>query len=141
MVREQKRAWFVVGTFVFALVVVAVLVPLVGIRIAWGGLGLYGLGGLAPLLFRKKRSAVEVAEDERDKMIAKTAALAGAMMSYLAFILTCMTTWFVYMFQGKRAITIHALAIIVLAGGMVFFMSRTIAILVLYGRESGHGED
>ena len=89
MVPEQKRAWFLLAVVAVALLVGVALIPLAGVG-AWGGLGILGLVGFTPLLFRKKRGPGEVAVDERDKMILEKATLRGGMTSYLWFVLACM---------------------------------------------------
>ena len=138
---EQKCAWLIVGCFALALVGFLVLVPLIGVKAAVSAFGLFGFGGLGPLLFRKKRMPAEVAMDERDRMIAEKATLGGGMSSYMVFILACMIPWFVYMFQGKKTISIHVLPLVVFCGGITFFVVRSVVILILYGREANHAED
>jgi len=140
MSREQKIAWLVVGMFLITIVAFVVLMLTVG-RFAWGAFGLFGLVGFGPLIFRKKPKDDVVATDERVRMIAHKATLGGAMMSYGIFILTCMTTWSIYHAQGQKIISIHVLPLIVFAGGISFYISRSIALLILYDRESAHGED
>lgn len=139
MVRQQKIAWFAIVVFLLTLITFVVLLYFVRPIVAVAGFAVFGLSGLAPLLFRKKTHPAEVDIDERDKAIGKTAALAAAMMSYGAFILTCMLTWEVCRHQDKEVVSIHVLPIIVCIGGMVFFLSWAIGILVLYGREPRDG--
>ena len=91
------------------------------------------------MFFRKKANRAEVDMDERDKAIGKTATLGGALMSYVVFIFACMITWEIFRQQGKQVVSIHILPTIVAIGGMVFFVGRSIAILVLYGREPRDG--
>ena len=141
MVRQQKMAWFVIVVFILAFVNFAVLLSFQRAQVAFAGFGVFGFGGLAPLLFRKKAAPEEVDIDERDKAIAKTAALGAAMMSYGAFILTCMLTWEFCRHQGKEVVSIHVLPTIVGIGGMVFFVTWAITIVVLYGRERTDGEN
>ena len=141
MSREQKEAWFIVGAFGLAVAVVLTIIPLAGIKFAPAGFAVFGLGGFAPLVFRKKPRLDQVEMDERDKKIAKTATLGGAMISYVTFIAACMVPWFVYKALGRKVISIHVLPNIVFIGAMVFFLFRSITLLVLYGREPRHGED
>lgn len=141
MVPEQKRAWFIVAAFGLALACFLALIPLVGVSIALAGFGVFGIGGLAPLLFRKKADPSEVELDERDKIIAQKATLGGGMSSYGAVILTCMATWEIYRSQGKQFIEIDILPLIVGCCGIVFFLARSITLLVLYGREGTDGQD
>jgi hypothetical protein len=139
MSRQQKCAWFTLAFFAVATVVVVALLPWLGIA-AFGASGLVAFSTLGPLLFRKKRGAREVAEDERDRMIAIETTRAAGMGSYTAMILACMIPWFVHMFQGKRIITIHALPWIVFTGMFAFILGQAIMTLVLYGRGGSHDE-
>ena len=146
MVPEQKRAWFVVGVFAVALAIALALLPFAGAG-ALAATGVFGLWGLTPLLFRKKRDSTEVPFDERDTMIVQKATLVAGMMSYVSFILACMAPWFVYMCRSKDwwyrspTISIHVLPLIVLPGMIVLFVGRAIAILVLYGREANDAKN
>ena len=138
---EQKQSWCIVVAFAFALVVFLLLIPLIGTKIAFGALGLAGLGGLAPVIFGVKRKAGEVAVDERDKMIAQKATMGGAMLGLNTALLLCMILWSVYRAQGKDTISINMLPLIVFAEMMMFWLARAITILVLYGRERSDGQD
>ena len=141
MLLEQKQSWCIVVAFAFALAVFLVLIPLIGLKIAWGAFGLTGLGGLAPVIFRVKRKAGEVDVDERDKMIAPKATMGGVMLGLNTAIAVCMILWSVYRAQGKDAISINILPIIVFATMMVFWVARGITILILYGREPKDVQD
>ena len=141
MVREQKQAWFTIVVFLLTLITFVILLYFVRPIVAVAGFAVFGLAGLTPLLFRKKADPTEVDIDERDAGIGKTAALAGAMMSYGAFILACMILWSVCYYQGKEVVSIHTLPIIVFIGGMVLYVARAIVILVLYGREPKDVQD
>jgi hypothetical protein len=140
MVPQQKRAWFTLGAFAVAAAAVLALLPWLGIA-ACAASGLVGLSALAPLLFRKKGHPGEVAEDERDRMISRTATATAGMGSYTAMILACMIPWFVHMFQSKKTITIHALPWIVFTGMFVFIFGHAVMTLLSYGREVRHGEN
>ena len=99
----------------------------------------FGLCGplfvIASHLFRKKRDRREVSEDERDRMISGKAWYAGAMASYTTFVAACFIPWVVYAVQGKETIDVEVLISIIVAGAVVLFVTRAIAVLVLYGRE------
>ena len=141
MVPEQKRAWFIIGVFAVAVVCFLLLIPFVGAKRAVGGFGVFGLAGLTPILFRKKRDSNEVAEDERDKAIAEKATLGGGISSYTAVVLVCMITWAVFKNQGKEVIGIGVLPHIVGVALTVLFTVRSITILILYGRERTDGQN
>ena len=140
MSQEQKMAWLMVGTFAAGVVLFLVLIPVLGIPAAFSGFGLTGLG-CGPLVFCRKRKPDVVPSDERDKMIGQKATLGGAMISYGTFLLACMATWTVYHAQDKELISVHALPLIAVAGVLAFFVSRSIVLLILYGREGRHGEE
>ena len=141
MVPEQKRAWITAVLAGIALAGFFVCVPLIGWRIAAASFGVIGFAGLTPLLFRKKSNPAEVATDERDKMIAEKATLAGGIASFQVMLLGCMVPWFICMFQGREVISIYVLPNIVFAGMVGLYGVRAVAMLILYGREPGHGED
>ena len=67
MSQEQKMAWFVIVVFVLALVSFAILLSFQRVQVAIAGFAVFGLTGLAPLLFRKKANSAEVDIDERIK--------------------------------------------------------------------------
>ncbi len=126
---EQKRAWLGVGTMTACVVGYSVILPFFGPIVATAAFAFYGINGFAGFIGRNE----EV--DERDKTIARTATLAGAMASYSAFILGCMGTWSVVsLFQRHEQVCVHVLPSITIFGGIVFFFVRSVAILVLYGR-------
>ena len=126
---EQKRAWLGVATMIACVGSYLVLLPLFGPIVATAGFAFYGINGFAGLIGRGERV------DERDRMIARRATLAGAMASYMAFILGCMGTWFVvFAIQREQQLWVHALGTITMLGAIVFFFTRSVAILVFYGR-------
>lgn len=139
---EQKRAWVVLGSFVLVLVLFLVAAPFAGV---WRAKSTFGLCGppfvIAFLLFRKKRDEREVSEDERDRMISEKAWYVGAIASYTTFVAACFIPWVVYSIRGKEAIDVDVLNSIIIAGAVVLFVTRAIAVLVLYGREGRHGEN
>ena len=137
----QKESWGFVVAFAIALVVFLILIPLIGIKVAWGVLGLFCLGGLAPLIFRKKRNVELVASDERDKMIAEKATKAGGIGAFQIMLLACMIPWGIYQYQGKEVIGIVILPFVVFSGMIALWLTRAIAILVFYGRERNDGQN
>ena len=77
---EQKRAWFMLGTFGLACIAFLILGFTLGFRGAWGAFGIFGLAGFAGFIGRHEKV------DERDAAINRRAALVAGMVSYLAFI-------------------------------------------------------
>ena len=138
---EQKQAWFILGAFALALLCFLTLIPLVGVQIAQGGFGVIGLGGLAPLLFRKKADPAEVSCDERDRAIARKATLAGAMAAYLVIFVAWGITKAICRHEDKQVIDIDILGTLLMCQFMVLFVVRSITLLVLYGRGAAHGQD
>lgn len=140
MLPEQKRAWFVIVVFLAAVAGVIALIPFAGIR-AWSALGVFGLAGLTPLLFRGGRESGEVASDERDEMILKRATLMGFGASYVWFVLGCMGAWAYSMLRGRQTIRIDVLPFVVVFGLIVCFVTRAAGILYLYREHGADGED
>ena len=126
---EQKRAWLGVATMAACVVGYLVLFPFFGPVVVTAAFALYGINGFAGLIGRKDRP------DERDRSIGRRATLGGAMASYMAFIIGCMGTWFfIYAWRREQQVWVHALTMITQLGAIVFFFTRSVAILVLYGR-------
>jgi hypothetical protein len=136
MSREQKGAWFMLAVFGTSLIAYGVLAVFIGPMPALGAFGLMGFTGLTPFIFRRRRDPSDVETDERDQMLQRKAALAAAIFSYEVFVIACMGLWFYYfMWRGQQLISVHYLAGVTLAGGIALMLVRSIAILVLYGRE------
>ena len=140
MLPEQKRAWFVVVLFIVAISGVAALVPFAGVH-AWGGIGVVGLAGLAPLLFPAKPKPGQVARDERDQMILLKATFGGFALSHTWFILGCMAVWFFCMLREQKACSIEVLPFLVIVGTVVHFVTRAAATLLLYREHGADGEN
>lgn len=131
----QKQAWL---TIIMAFLTGAsylVAMPFLGPIRGFAVLGVFGLTGFGPLFYRRCQL------DERDKTIARRAALAGAMASYGVFIAGCMGTWgFVFQWRHAEQISIHVLGNITFIGIFAFFVANAIAVLIGYHRpmEAGH---
>jgi hypothetical protein len=124
---EQRRARFTVVMGVLCLVGFLVLWPVVGVIGATAAFGLFGLAGFTPLMGRRERW------DERDHAIARRATIAGAMASYLTFILLDMGTWFVvYAWHGAGTISVHLMGTYSVVGMIVLMTVRGIVQLTLY---------
>jgi hypothetical protein len=60
------------------------------------------------------------------------------MTSYVAFILGCMGVWFLaFVWRKQMMVSVHWFAAITLAGGIVFYVTHSVWILILYGRHLG----
>ena len=144
MNRMQKMAWFLVITISTAILASAATVTVlyfkVGFPRAWSGLGalgIVGIGGLAPLFFRKDSRAVIF--DERDSLIQRRAALTGFALAYMLMGLTCMVPFIVL--GPKATVSIAWLPSIFGLAGISHYLSYSVAILVQYGRGSKDGKE
>lgn len=126
---EQNRAWFVLGVFGLACVVFAAWILTLGLAGAWGAFGIFVLAGFAFLIRRREKA------DERVVAINRRAALIAGLTSYTFFILGCMGVWSVaFAWQRQEQVSVQLFAAITLAGGIIFYLTHSVAILVLYGR-------
>jgi hypothetical protein len=126
---EQKRAWFVLGMFGLACVGFVVWALTLGLRGAWGAFGVFGLAGFAFLIRQHERP------DERDAAINRRAALVAGLASYMTFVTCCMAIWLVaFAWQRQEQVSVQMFVAVTVAGGIVFYLAHSVAILVLYGR-------
>lgn len=143
MNRAQKAAWLMVISIstavVLAAIAVAILYYIFGMpKVAAAGLaflGIAGVGGLGPLIFKKDKGPVTC--DERDRLINSRAALASFSASYMVVGLTCMVPFFVL--GPKSSVSITWLPFIFGAAGLTGFFVHSVAILFQYGWR-GKGE-
>jgi hypothetical protein len=143
MNRAQKIAWFLITvlsvTAVLTLVAFGILYAIFGVPIAFaafGFAGLSGLAGFAPMIFKKDAGAVDF--DERDILINRRAALAGAMCSFLFVGLACMVPFFVL--GPMSSIRVGWLPSIFGGAGLTIYIVHSVMILVQYGREGKSNE-
>jgi hypothetical protein len=104
----------------------AVVAIFVGTTLAMGTCFLFFLGFFMPLVYRKQTL------DERDQKIAHNALIAGYSIFWLAFTLGVVGLWGVLFSRGQETVSIHVLTTIVGGGGLVFFTTRAVAIVVQY---------
>ena len=139
MTRAQKFALFNVVVISVVVVLtgatVGVLAVTIGMPRAWGGLGvmgLFGVLGLSPFLFRKGRDVVDF--DEREVLINYRAVLAAYSLFFPAFTLACMIPWFV---TGPGG-TIPANVLPMMLGGVCLGLTfvHSAAVLIQHGRKS-----
>ena len=101
-------------------------------RRAVGGLGLlgiWGLMGLSPILFKKEGGEVDF--DERDLLIQRKAWLGAYSIFWFLFVLAAMIPFFVLGPDGK--VSVKYLAAMVFAGMAVVTLVQSIATLEMYG--------
>ena len=142
MNRLQKIAWFNLIVLLVSLALtgaaVGILAVIIGMPRALGGcgfLGISGLLGLAPILFRKKQGQPEL--DERDLLIFRRASLVAYSIFWVYFTFACMAPWLI-LDQGAtiRVVMLPGM----LAGGFVIVqLIQSIAVLVQYGRGGKDG--
>ncbi len=126
---EQKRAWLAVVTATLCILLYIIFYLIFGPKGAFSAFAIFGVNGFAGFIGRGEQA------DERDNNIARQATSAGAIMSYLAFVLGCMGTWVVvYAFQQQEQVRVHILPMITISCGIIFYFTRSVAILWLYGR-------
>jgi hypothetical protein len=138
MNRAQKIARFNLIVILIALVLsvlaVGVSYFVIGlpIRRAVGGfglLGICGLMGLSPILFRKEPGEVDF--DERDLLIQRKAVLGAYSIFWFLFVLAAMIPFFVLGPDGR--VSVKYLAAMVFAGMITVALVQSIATLELYG--------
>jgi len=144
MNRQHKIAWFgftvIVTALALSVAAVAVAYFAVGLpmRRAVGGfgfMGLTGLLGLSPLLYKKGQGKVTL--DERDHMIQRTAALAAYSIFWFLFVIAAMIPFFILGPQGR--ISVQYLPVLVLGGGIIVWFVQSIITIEQYGwRKDGH---
>ena len=137
MNRMQKIAWYNMIVIVAALTAsgatVGLLAIFFGMPKALGGLGFLGIAGfmgLSPVLFRKKQGDVDF--DERDLLIYRKAIIVAYSIFWLFFTAACMVP---YLVLGRGAtIRIVVLPIMLGSGYVIFQLTQSIVMLILYGK-------
>lgn len=145
MSRAQKIARFNLIVILIALSLSAIAVGVfyfvvdLPIRRAFGGfgfMGITGLMGLSPLLYKKGRGKVSF--DERDELINYRAVLAAYSVFWLVFTAACMIPWFIIGPSGS--ISVNVLPIMLFGIGITLMLVHSLVILVQYGRGGKDGE-
>jgi hypothetical protein len=138
MNRVQKIAWMIVITISLAVVLSAVAAGILyekfGLPKAAEGLaflGIAGIGGLGPLIFKKDKGHITC--DERDRIINHKATLAGWGAAYLIVGLSCMLPFLIL--GPNSTISVYWLPMIFTGAALSSFFMHSVAILILYGRE------
>ncbi len=145
MSRAQKTARFNLIVILIALSLSAIAVSVfyfvvdLPIRRAFGGfgfMGITGLMGLSPLLYKKEGGKVSF--DERDELINYRAVLAAYSVFWLVFTAACMIPWFIIGPSGS--ISVNVLPIMLFGIGITLMLVHSLVILVQYGRGGKDGE-
>ena len=138
MNKTQKIARFNLIVILIALTLSAIAVSALyfvvdlPIRRAFGGfgfMGITGLMGLSPLLYKKERGKVSF--DERDELINYRAVLAAYSVFWLVFTAACMIPWSIIGPSGS--ISVNVLPIMLLGIGITLALVHSLMILVQYG--------
>lgn len=109
------------------------------IRRAIGGfgfIGICGLLGLSPILFKSKHGRVEF--DERDLLIQRRASLGAYAIFWLLFVIAAMAPFFVLGPDGK--VSVKYLAAMVFGGMAVVTLVQSIVTLEQYGWRNKNNE-
>ena len=138
MNRLQKMAWFTVIVTITAVVLsglaVAIAYTKLGMPRALGGLGCMGIAGLAgfaPTIFRRDEDPV--AFDERDRLFKKKANLAGFTAAYIFVGLTCMIPCLFLGLGQENSVRTIWLPMIFMGAGITHFFVYSLATLSQYG--------
>lgn len=138
MNRQQKIAKF---TLIVTLAAITISVMAVGIFYfvagmpirralsGFGFIGICGLAGLSPLLYRKECGKVDF--DERDLLIQKKASLAAYSIFWFLFVLASMIPFFVL--GPKGSISVKYLPAMVFGGMVTVMLVQSIVTLEEYG--------
>ncbi len=138
MNRVQKMSWFVIIIFGIALILSLTSTIFIYVRCgaskAYAGLafmGLAGLGGLAPVIFR--RDKVKEIVDERDQAIQKVARLNFYISVFLLAGIGFMVPFFIL--GPKAKISVNWLPNIWMFTFLIAYIIEALSILILYGRD------
>jgi hypothetical protein len=125
----QKQAWFSLAIVVMSVGGVLALSPVLGFQRAQGSLGLLGIWGLTPLLFRKRPGIV--VSDERDGLIQVRSWVIAFSLFWVVFVLTCVAAPFSYGSSGT--VPVFLVQISPFYGLIVVLGVSSIASLIQYG--------
>jgi hypothetical protein len=138
MNRQQKIAWFtlIVATLSLGLSVITFCIgyfifgaPARQAAAGFGFIGIMGLIGLTPVLFRKDKDKVQA--DERDLVILRKATVIAYSIFWVLFVAAAMVPWFIIGPFGT--IPVNYLPWMVFGGMFVVMFVQSIVILSEYG--------
>lgn len=130
MSASQKHALFNLAVVSLSLVAVGGLYPFLGWK-AHGSLGLCGLLGLGPILYRKRDG--EVVTDERTILIQRRSVVLGYSVFWVVYVLAAsLLSPFVYGLEGSVPVAVVQLS--VFYAWVLFVGVMSLATLVLHGR-------
>jgi hypothetical protein len=139
MNRFQKLARFNLIVILIALTLSAIAVSVLYFIVdlpmqralgGFGFMGITGLIGLSPVLYKKERGKVSF--DERDELINLRAVLAAYSVFWLVFTAACMIPWSIIGPSGS--ISVNVLPIMLFGIGITLALVHSLVILIQYGR-------
>jgi hypothetical protein len=130
MAGAQKHAAFNLAVIAAALLTVLALTPLLGFQRAHGALGILGLMGLGPFLFRKRQG--EVFYDERDVVIQSRAWVIAYSAFWVIFVAVCVLAPFTFGADGYVRVELVQLS--VWYGFMIVWGLSALVTLIQYAR-------
>ncbi len=132
----QKMACLILITISLGLILSCAAVTILYVNFGFpkaaagiGFIGIAGLGGLGPWLFKDDKG--KIAFDERDRVINRRSALAGFAAAYLFMGMACMIPFFVM--SPRATLQVHWLPMIFMGAGLSHFFVFSLAILIQYG--------
>jgi hypothetical protein len=125
----QKQAWYFLVVIALSMIVVLGLTPMLGFKRAQGGLGLLGLLGFAPFLFRKRPGAV--AYDERDALIQSRSWVIAYSVFWIVFVAVCVTA--PYTFGQSGTVPVFVVELSVWYAFILVWGVSSLAAVIQYG--------
>ena len=137
----QKFAWFNLAVFALAVVLYLIAVPF----FAWhfhramaatalpslGVFGVCGLWGFADYFLHDRKRRTKVKLDEWEELISQRVARIGIVLFWQVFVFSCMGVWaYLSYIRHQATVPIGFLPFLVAFGGVVFYVTQSLAILV-----------
>ncbi len=138
---QERRAWYALGIASAALLAYLVLLAAGLPRSpASAAFSLAALTGLLPLVGRRGRRSGHVLVDERDREIARSAALVALSALWVLFVAVAVAAALALGADRAIPVTDDGLYAGVMVSFCVLYLVRAVAILTLYRRGSGGAE-
>jgi hypothetical protein len=130
MSSQEREAWANVAVVSLTIAVWLILIPLLGIKTAFGAFGILGLLGLTPFLSNAGRKRGRVLVDERDRLIRERSVVVAYAVFWVAFVGTSMGVWAAN--RDRGTISVDLLPLFPFIGWMIITLVQGIATLVQY---------
>ncbi len=128
MSTQQKSALYQLIVGLLAVAAYVVLHIAVSPKVAPAAMALLALTGATPLLFRRELG------DERERYLARRAAVFGFAASYLFVVAMCMGLWFARARAGVATVGVWVLPLVVMGAFASLVIARALALLLLAAR-------